>query len=408
MAKFWTHSAAADAARAGPVGGSQARRYYYGAELLLGEADNATNGGISPPRRLRDDVTGIQELMSPASVSIGARRHHLWFGGGGVTKQAHYDQTHNLYTQLVGSKRVVLSAPTVASRQIHLFPRLHACHRHSMVELGPGAEPQPEKGWTHAFSAREMSDVPAMEVLLQPGETLYIPPFWLHRMESQGDAAVAVSSWWHDPPPAGHSGETDMHPEVAAAGSLVAALRKHSLPMAADRHFEDPNREGGAPCWPAASRCPSAFELGPGAEQSSVMGTGTRVDEYVRPSHKGWALKTVVAVLAAHLEQAPGREAVQRLLTQRYAPLYGPRAPDESFAAMCRGAATYLRKLPMTERERSAMENPGRAKRLLLDQHRGRGSAGIRELMEQDETELLIQSEVGKDNVHSFLTGCFS
>jgi hypothetical protein len=404
MAEFWGRSSAAAVARQQQqqqqqqqhAGTGDDQRHYYGAERIVPSSSQrdeddggrtsatAVVGGLRLSRRLREDVAGFEGVLAPPHVPAHARRCHLWFGAHGVTKQAHYDETHNLYTQLVGTKRVILSPPRVAARQIHLFPRVHACHRHSMVEFGPGLA-QPEKGWTHSFSAAELTElaaaddsgellpIPAQEVVLQPGDTLYIPPYWLHRVESLGPAAVALSGWWRDAPlrrqPTRSSSSLPdaddglVHPETAAAG-LVAALRRHALPMATDRHFEEPQDLDALPCWPQASRCPGAFQLGL-VEAHAAEEEEDDESEWVRASHKGWVWRTVVLVLRHHLLQAPGLGTVQLLLRQRYLPLYGPQPADRSFMELCEATAdeAAMASLAMSATEREDLDAVGRNKR---------------------------------------------
>ena len=57
----------------------------------------------------------------------------VWLGGGGVMSALHYDQTHNIFAQIHGTKRVLLSPPS-AIRRAAIFPRVHACHRHSVLD----------------------------------------------------------------------------------------------------------------------------------------------------------------------------------------------------------------------------------------------------------------------------------
>lgn len=97
----------------------------------------------------------------------------LWLSHPGVVAQAHYDRSHNFVTQVLGEKRWLIFPPT-AHRRLYPFPHLHPAYKQSQVD----------------FSAPDLSAfpsfdrVPALEARVGPGEVLYMPPFWFHRVES--------------------------------------------------------------------------------------------------------------------------------------------------------------------------------------------------------------------------------
>ena len=114
MAEFWNrttaHSAATD-------------HVMYSVELTPGRA----------PRELlrlaETDLRGVKMWTRPASgapvrdaklEAVGGSRGavaQLWMGGNGATSQAHYDQQHNIYIQLYGRKRFLLSPPSAAAHR---------------------------------------------------------------------------------------------------------------------------------------------------------------------------------------------------------------------------------------------------------------------------------------------------
>jgi hypothetical protein len=107
-----------------------------------------------------------------------------------------------------GRRRITLLSPAAMNTAGHLFPRVHGCKRHAM----PAFSGRPQPGWTFEFSPAELAQrraaaaegaeagggggLSAMDLVLHPGQTLYIPPYWSHRVESLDDASVAVSAWW--------------------------------------------------------------------------------------------------------------------------------------------------------------------------------------------------------------------
>jgi hypothetical protein len=92
----------------------------------------------APPLSVSSGAGEEEEEEAAATAAVGGARGsvwQLWMGGGGVTSQPHYDQQHNIYAQLHGIKRFTLSPPAASARAGFLFPRLHACTRHSMADF---------------------------------------------------------------------------------------------------------------------------------------------------------------------------------------------------------------------------------------------------------------------------------
>lgn len=123
---------------------------------------------------------------------------------------------HNVYAQLVGSKRFVLIAPD-ESTNLYVYPRLHPSTRQSQVDLRAvpadcfhrfhtrlrswehrakvanatqsRAETSRERRLRHAMEHATRC-FPACEVILTPGDVLFIPPYWWHRVSTIGYAAA--------------------------------------------------------------------------------------------------------------------------------------------------------------------------------------------------------------------------
>jgi hypothetical protein len=107
----------------------------------------------------------------------------IWLSHPGVVAQTHYDPQHNFLSQIQGSKRVILFPPSETS--LYLFPHIHRSYRQSQLPLELH-EPshsfsEPNSTTDHLFPSLPQSGV---EVVLHPGDTLYIPPYWFHRVEA--------------------------------------------------------------------------------------------------------------------------------------------------------------------------------------------------------------------------------
>lgn len=97
---------------------------------------------------------------------------------------------HNVYCQLVGFKRFVLFAPRDFFN-LYTFPALAPSSRMTQINFTD------DSLWRSRFS--KFLDVQAFEVVLAPGDVLYIPPFVFHAVtvvtppNSTSKEAISVS-----------------------------------------------------------------------------------------------------------------------------------------------------------------------------------------------------------------------
>ena len=297
-------------------------------------------------------------------------RYHLWFGNN-VTKQSHFDQSHNIYTVLHGMKRVFISPPTQL-RRMHQFPRVHGCKRHSMVSYD--ANDTAQGGWTFQFdSGLTAGLVGAAFVDLLPGQSLYIPPWWIHRVESYADG-VAVSVWW----------------PAAEEKALIDELRAVSTAVA---EFEP------VPALPPPSEMAAA---------GVRKGVRALLDQRLSQRKVAGAplsLGAVVAGLREHLTATVGTGAIRALMVERYVPFYGEAALGTRYRyeELCDAAeATLSIEVPAAAREKLARwrRNATAILQRVVD-------PSIRQQVAQDEAELVIGAALGVAEVQPFLMGCF-
>ena len=113
-------------------------------------------------------------------------RCFLWIGGGGIISHTHYDMSHNMYVQISGRKRFLLSSPEDFSK-MYLHPRGHPGNFKSQVNWEdeiPGSKRFPK--W---------KDVDAHVAILERYDVLYLPPFWFHHVTSLGQLSVSANVW---------------------------------------------------------------------------------------------------------------------------------------------------------------------------------------------------------------------
>ena len=171
----------------------------------------------------------------PASVPFAeglgpAEAVNFWLGDSRSQTTFHADPYENLYAVVAGEKRFLLLPPADAHR---LYLTEHPVARYARSEDGRWTlerQQAPPVAWSpidpfptdreaaEAAFPLYWSGPPPLEVLLKPGEILYLPSGWWHHV-SQSDFTVAVN-WWHD----GVVGHSHALRELAA-GVAAALLR---------------------------------------------------------------------------------------------------------------------------------------------------------------------------------------
>jgi hypothetical protein len=131
------------------------------------------------------DIAGTSLISSILPDTTLMKATMLWFGPSGTVAPLHFDESHNFLHQHHGSKHVTLISP--ANFESFLPGSKDALDQHmSSIDLPS----------THSSS---LDDAPQQsEAVLEPGDVLFIPAFWWHRVEAIG-VSVSVNYWWRPP-----------------------------------------------------------------------------------------------------------------------------------------------------------------------------------------------------------------
>lgn len=110
----------------------------------------------------------------------------LWIDYKGQFAPTHFDELENFNLQLEGKKRFVLLPPGRINSYIHSFLQGFGHHSQAVNFDTPDQD---------SFSklVKEMSD--RKEVILRPGQMLYIPLGWWHHVESLGEVNINLNFW---------------------------------------------------------------------------------------------------------------------------------------------------------------------------------------------------------------------
>ena len=137
---------------------------------------------VGPYGVLRQDLA-----VPPYCVGSIFTKINLWVAATGTVTDAHYDMLHNLLAQVQGRRRVTLFSPA-DTPNLYPYPMRTLHWHHSRVRL-ESADPAE---FPRFRSAR------AWQVVLAPGDVLFIPRGWWHHIEAL-ETSVAVNFFWLTP-----------------------------------------------------------------------------------------------------------------------------------------------------------------------------------------------------------------
>lgn len=128
------------------------------------------------------EVMPMKELLvlNPTHSSV-----NVWIGQPHVIAHCHYDGYHNFYAQLYGRKKFTLFSPTHWPG-LHPYPFLHPSHAQCQVNLSNAVN--------DVIRFPSLKEVTPLEVILEPGDLLYLPPLWFHHVESM-EVSISVNVW---------------------------------------------------------------------------------------------------------------------------------------------------------------------------------------------------------------------
>lgn len=145
-----------------------------GNDAYLTASNSATNGPALGP--LTADLGHLDAYLTRAPGM-------LWIGGMGAFTPLHFDLTNNLLAQISGTKRVILIPPSQTQRlahTAHVFSDVRDVTDEARLRLYPQAR-----------------DAVRYEVLLTPGDALFIPIGWWHQVRSESFSTMLTYTGFH-------------------------------------------------------------------------------------------------------------------------------------------------------------------------------------------------------------------
>lgn len=134
---------------------------------------------------LRDDVFVAELLGSRCTCST---TQYCWVGPRGATTGLHNDDEDNLLAQLRGRKRLLLYEP---GERLNLYVNSKYDSGTECCDVDPSAP-------DYRLHPRLRNARPPLEVILSPGDVLFLPKFWYHHVTSLS-ATVSVNLFFSTP-----------------------------------------------------------------------------------------------------------------------------------------------------------------------------------------------------------------
>lgn len=177
--------------------------YLYYSHVLDSEPGFAPIAADVAPLKL------FEQSDAPDVLAARDSSTNIWISRGGIAAGAHYDPTHNFFAQISGEKNFLVFAPDLAS-ELKLHPFFHPRDRQVQLPDRGSAGINGTAGGSAALA------IAPFEATLNAGEILYLPPYWLHRVEAVG-TSISVNVW-----------------SSSLEGAFNRFIHSHKLPMVTD------------------------------------------------------------------------------------------------------------------------------------------------------------------------------
>lgn len=133
-------------------------------------------------KRFRIVEPVLRTAKLPEESSLKQPTPGITFAHPGISLQARYSTMHTCRVQILGIGRYLLFPPSRQS-SLYLYPSIHTSHQQSQVVMDEelNQDIHPVDSDHPLFKRNVFSSIRA--VTLNPGEVLYVPPYWLVRSE---------------------------------------------------------------------------------------------------------------------------------------------------------------------------------------------------------------------------------
>jgi len=145
------------------------------------------------PKQLRDDLPTPKLVKEAGKGDV--YDANIWLGIPPTYTPLHRDPNPNIFIQLASRKRVRLFTPDIGSaifREVQQRIKQHASSKFRGNEMMEG----PERIALEESTWGESASKDGFEVIVSPGDALFIPKGWWHSIKSIGSDLNASVNWW--------------------------------------------------------------------------------------------------------------------------------------------------------------------------------------------------------------------
>jgi len=135
---------------------------------------------------LRADIEPLEPYMGVPRLRL---EPYLWTGPAGTVSSLHFDRAHNLVAQIQGRKRWLVFPPDTTPSLYWPSPELDL----RMLQFSPVDAERPDLDRFPLFARAR-----PIEIVLEPGELLFLPAGWWHQVRSL-DPAISLNVFWARP-----------------------------------------------------------------------------------------------------------------------------------------------------------------------------------------------------------------
>lgn len=138
----------------------------------------------------------LHEAAAWFKLSLPVTYFGLWVGAGQHTSCLHYDPMDGLLMQLHGAKKVLLFPP---SQTYNLYPiPVYKQLRYGLKLRAVYSQVYPETPDFESFPNYAAAVPHRMELVLNPGDILFLPAGWWHEVTTLGDGVVcSINRFWN-------------------------------------------------------------------------------------------------------------------------------------------------------------------------------------------------------------------
>lgn len=106
-----------------------------------------------------------------------------------LTAECHFDNERNYIAMMCGRRRYILAHPR-SCPSLALYPQKHPLERHTQIDW----RSLPEEEYSVLQNFPNFSQSTVNEVVLQPGDVLFLPTYWFHHIVSLGDYNIQCNT----------------------------------------------------------------------------------------------------------------------------------------------------------------------------------------------------------------------